>query len=202
MQDITSANDIVSVAEGISNFGFMAVVCGVYVLITAALLFFCFRWFKTIIDNIIEKNQATMDELLEVTKKQNEQLYDISEGLRPETLQRIKNTSNAFFDLAVEKVCRIVRKVKEENNIVDKDATRKKIRTLLFNLHEDRNSRFDSYTYRGKKLSTYTSAEWVDWVADVVEKEVYDSTVNNGRTYSNVQVVYERIKLDFYHRLC
>ena len=202
MQDITSANDIVHVAEGISNFGFMAIVCSVYVLITAALLFLCFRWFKTIIDNIIDKNQTTMDELLQETKKQSEQLHDISEGLRPETQQRIKNTSNVFFDLAVEKVCRIVRKVKEENNIVDKEATRNKIRTLLINLHEDRNARFDSYTYKGKKLSTYTSAEWVEWVAEVVEKEVYNSTVNNGRTYSNIQLVYERIKLDFYHRLC
>lgn len=196
-----SAQDIVTVAESIGNFGFMAVASGVYLLITAGLLFFCFKWFKTIIDNIIKKNQKTMDELLEVTKKQTEQLVDISEGLKPETLLRIKNTSNTYFDLAVERVCRIVKKVREENHIIDKDATRKKIRSLLLNLHEDRNSRFDSYTYKGKRLSSYTSIEWVDWVADVVEQEVYDSTINNGRTYSNVSLVYERIMLDFYHRM-
>lgn len=196
-----SAQEIVSISESVSNFGFMAVASGVYLFVTAAILFFCFRWFKTIIDNIIKKNQATMDELLEETKKQNEQLQDISEGLRPETQMRIKNTANAFFDLAVEKVCRIIRKVREENHIVDKEATRTKIRTLLLNLHEDRNSRFDCYTYKGKKLSSYTSIEWVDWVANIVEKEVYDSSVNNGRAYSNVSLVYEQIKIDFYHRL-
>lgn len=202
MQDVvTSSHDIVSVAEGVSNFGFMAVASGVYLLITAALLFFCFRWFKSIIDDIIKKNQSTMEDLLAETKKQNEQLQDISEGLRPETQMRIKNTTNAFFDLAVEKVCRIVRKVKEENHIVDKEATRSKIRTLLLNLHEDRNTRLDCYTYKGKKLSSYTSLEWVDWVADIVEKEVYDNTVNNSRTYSNVSLIYEQIKIDFYHRL-
>lgn len=197
-----NAQEIVNVAEGVSNFGFMAVASAVYLIITAALLFFCFRWFKTIIDNIIKNNQSTMEELLSETKKQNEQLQDISEGLKPETLLRIKNTSNAYFDLAIEKVCRIVKKVREENHIVDKDATRSKIRTLLINLHEDRNTRFDHYTYKGKKLSCYTSLEWVDWVAEIVEKEVYDSTVNNGRTYSNINLIYEKIKIDFYHRMC
>ena len=198
---IQNAQDIVNVAEGVSNFGFMAVASAVYLIITAALLFFCFRWFKTIIDNIIKNNQATMEELLAETKKQNEQLLDISEGLKPETQLRLKHTSNAYFDLAVEKVCRIVKKVREENHIVDKEATRNKIRTLLLNLHEDRNSRFDCYTYKGKKLSCYTSLEWVDWVAEIVEKEVYDNTVNNGRTYSNINLIYEKIKIDFYHRL-
>lgn len=197
-----NAQDIVSIAEGISNFGFMAVASAVYVLITAAMLFFAFKWFKSIIDGIINSNNKTMTDLLSETKKQNEQLMDISEGLKPETMLRIKNTSNAYFDLAVEKVCRIIKKVKEENHIADREATKAKIHNLVLNLHEDRNSRFDSYTYKGRKLSSYTSMEWVDWVAEVVEKEVYETTYNNGRAYSNVCMVYEKIKLDFYHNMC
>lgn len=197
-----NAQDIVSVAEGVSNFGFMAIASAVYVLITAAMLFFTFKWFKSIIDGIISNSNKSMVDLLAETKKQNEQLMDISEGLKPETMLRIKNTSNAYFDLAVEKVCRIIKKVKEENHIADREATRAKIRNLVLNLHEDRNSRFDSYTFKGRKLSSYTSMEWVDWVAEVVEKEVYETTYNNGRAYSNVCLVYEKIKLDFYHNMC
>lgn len=197
-----SAQDIVSVAEGVSNFGFMAIASAVYVLITAAMLFFTFKWFKSIIDGIISNSNKSMVDLLAETKKQNEQLMDISEGLKPETMLRIKNTSNAYFDLAVERVCRIIKKVKEENHIADREATRAKIRNLVLNLHEDRNSRFDSYTFKGRKLSSYTSMEWVDWVAEVVEKEVYETTYNNGRAYSNVCLVYEKIKLDFYHNMC
>lgn len=197
-----NAQDIVSVAEGVSNFGFMAIASAVYVLITAAMLFFTFKWFKSIIDGIINTNNKSMVDLLAETKKQNEQLMDISEGLKPETMLRIKNTANAYFDLAVERVCRIIKKVKEENHIADKEATKAKIRNLLLNLHEDRNSRFDSYTYKGRKLSSYTSMEWVDWVAEVVEKEVYETTFNNGRAYSNVCLVYDKIKLDFYHNMC
>ena len=81
------------------------------------------------------------------------------------------------------------------------DATRAKIHTLIQNIHEDRNSRFDCFNYRGKKLSSYINHDWIEWVAEVVEHEVYNETVNHGRAYTNVQAVYERIKIDFYHRM-
>ena len=77
-------------------------------------------------------------------------LNDISEGLKPETQLRVKNFTGVYFDLAIEKVCRIIKKVREENHIADKEATRTKIRTLLHNLHEDRNSRFISRSRGGR----------------------------------------------------
>lgn len=188
-------------ARTIGDVGMMAVTAAFFLVLAAMLMITCFKWFKTIINNMLDKNSKMIDELLKETRSQNGMLLDISEGLRPETQIRIKNTSNIYFDYAVEKVCRIIKKVHEENHIVDKEATRKKIRTLLINLHDDRNSRFDYYTYRGKRLASYTSPEWVDWVADVVEAEVYSDSQNNGRAYTNVQAVYDRIKLDFYHKM-
>ena len=121
-------------------------------------------------------------------------LTDIAEGLRPETQLRIKNISSIYFDLAVERVCRIIKKVREENHIADREATKAKVHTLIMNMHEDRNSRFDAHSYRGKRLSSYTSPEWIEWVEQCVLSEVYAETVNNGRAYTNVQMVYDRIK--------
>lgn len=96
----------------------------------------------------------------------------------------------------------MIKKIREENHIIDHEATGKKIRNLLRNLHEDRNSRFDCYTYRGKKLSSYTSADWVEKVAKVVEDEIYNASgQNNSRAYTNVSAAYDDIKIDFYHRL-
>lgn len=69
-------------------------------------------------------------ELLTETKNQNDMLTDIAEGLRPETQLRIKNTSGIYFDLAIERVCRIIRKVREENHIADHEATKAKIHTF------------------------------------------------------------------------
>lgn len=193
--------DVTTIARGISEFGMMAITAAFFLILSAGLMVACFKWFKATINGMISDNKTIMTNLLDETRKQNEQLTDISEGLRPETQLRIKNTSGVYFDYAVEKVCRIIKKVREENHIVDRDATRNKIHALILNLHEDRNSRFDYYTYRGKRLTSYTSPEWVTWVAEVVELEVYAENINNSRAYTNVAAVYERIKLDFYHKM-
>lgn len=87
-------------------------------------------------------------------------------------------------------------------DLTSAEATAEKIRTLLTNIHEDRNSRFDSFKYKGKSLSEYTNRKWIEWVAEVVEGELYnEASENNGRAYTNVKAVYDNIKLDFYHRL-
>ena len=192
---------VTEIAEGISNFGVMAVICAAFIVLSLLMWVAIFKWFKSIINSTMENYAKTMSELLETTNTQNELLNDIADGMRPATLLQIKNISNTCFDLAVERVCRIIKKVREENNIVNKEATRAKVRTLLCNLHEDRNSRFDNHRCRGKTLTQYTSPEWVDWVAEVVEREVYSETQNNSRAFTNVEAVYNKIRLDFYHRL-
>lgn len=194
-------DQIVQAAQGISDFGMMAMMAGAFLLLSVSLMGVCFFWFKNIIDGIIKQNSSDMKALIEKQDTQNDLLHEIADGLRPTTLLQIKSISNTCFDLSIEKVCRIIRKVREENHIADKDATRTKIRTLLCNLHEDRNSRFDNIHYHGKTLTQYTSPKWIDWVESVVEKEVYAETLNNGRVHTNVEAVYAQIRLDFYHKL-
>lgn len=192
---------IVEVAKGISDYGALAVMGAAFIIISVITQWSIFRWFKTIVDNMLKNTSCTMDELLIETKTQNEQLADIAEGLRSKTLLEIKDITKTCFDLAIERVCRIIRKVKEENNISDVESTKAKINSLLTNLHEDRNSRFDNHTFHGRPLSSYTSKEWIYWVQEVVEKEVYNKKQNDNRARTNVSTVYDRIKLDLYHRL-
>lgn len=195
-------DQVTTIAKGINDWGMMAITAAFFLILSAGLMVACFKWFKTIINGIINSTGKTMEDLLNETRAQNEMLADISEGLRPETQLRIKNTSSTYFDLSVEKVCRLIKKIREENHIIDKKSTVDKIHNLVRNLHEDRNSRFDCYTYRGKKLSSYTNPDWVEWVAKVIEDEIYNENgTNNGRAYTNIQAVYENIKLDFYHRI-
>lgn len=190
-----------TVAKSISEYGIMIVICGVFIILSLLMWVAIFKWFKGIINSTMRSNARAMNNLLEITNKQNELLNDIADSMRPTTLLQIKNISNTCFDLSVERVCRIIKKVREENNIINKEATKAKIRTLLSNLHDDRNSRFDSHRYRGKTLTQYTCPEWIDWVASVVEHEVYAETQNNSRAFTNVEAVYSKIRLDFYHRL-
>ena len=186
--------DFTTIAKGISDWGMMAITAAFFLVLSAGLMTACFKWFKSIINGIINSTAKTMDDLLSETRAQNEMLADISEGLRSETLLRIKNTSGAYFDLSVEKVSRLIKKIREENHIIDRKATVVKIHNLVKNLHEDRNSRLDCYTYRGKKLSSYTNPDWIEWVAKVIEDEIYNENgTNNGRAYTNIQAVYENI---------
>lgn len=192
---------IIETAKGISEYGALAIMGAAFIIISVVGQWTIFKWFKSIINNVIDNNSCAMDDLLKETRNQNDQLADIAEGLRHKTLLEIKDISKTCFDLSVEKVCRIIKRVKDENNIADNEATKKKIRLMLTNLHDDRNSRFDNHRYHGKTLTSFTTTQWIDWVEEVVLKEVYATTQNNGRAYTNVSAVYDKIKIDFYHRL-
>lgn len=199
---MNGVNETLQVAKGISDYGIMIIICAVFLILASALMVACFKWFKTVIGNILTDYSEQLKTLQETATRNGEAMIDIAEGLIPETQLRIKNISGAFFDLAVERVCRLIKKIREENHISNKDATRAKIRTLLTNIYEDRNSKFDSFRYRGKILSQYCNPDWIEDVAKVVEGEIYNETgPNNARAYTNVKAVYDNIKLDFYHRL-
>lgn len=195
--------------KGIGDLGMMAMTAGFFLVLSALLMVACFRWFMKVVNDLltsqketIQGQKETMKQLLDETRTQNERLNDISEGLIPETQMRVKTISNMAFDLSVERVCRIIKKVRAENHIADRESTGKKIRVLLTNLHEDRNSKFDCFTYRGRKLSTYTDTAWIEQVAKVIESEIYnDAGENNGRAYTNVESAYANIRLEFYHNL-
>jgi hypothetical protein len=193
---------VTQVAKGISEFGILVMIAAFFLLLSAGVMIWNMRSYKSIIEQIMSDFSDKLNLIQETANKNAQTMIDIAEGLIPETQLRIKNISGVFFDLSVERVCRIIKRVRQEKHIVDKEATRTKIRTLLTNLFEDRNSKLDTFTYRGKKLSEYSNLDWIEWVAQVVENEIYNEAgENNGRAYSNVCMVYEKIKLDFYHRL-
>ena len=192
MNELQTVNEV---ARGISEYGILVMVAAFFLVFAAGMMLWNMRTYKNLIERMVSEFSDKLD-------KVNAMMIDVAEGLVPETQLRIKNISNVYFDLATEQVCRMIKKVREENHIADHEATAQKVRTLLRNLYEDRNSRFDSFTYRGKKLSGYCNPEWIEWVAKAVEGELYNEAgPNNGRAYTNIKAVYDNIKLDFYHRL-
>lgn len=195
-------NPAIEAGKSIGDFGMMAITAGFFLVLSALMWVMFFRWFMKVINDTMNAQRETFKELLVETRNQNVQLSNISEGLVPETQLRIKTVTNMAFDLAVEKVCRIIKRIREENHISDKEATAKKIRQLLTNIHDDRNSKFDNFTYRGRKLSSYTNPKWVEQVAKVVEAEIYnDKGANNQRAFTNVEAAYAKIRLDLYHNM-
>ena len=202
LQVAPTTNDVVGVAKGISDFGMMAIAAAFFIVLAAALMWSCFAWFKGLINGMIEANNKAMADLLAETRAQNAALTDIAEGLRPETKLRIRNLTGFAFDLAIEKVLRLIKRVRTENHIKDHEATSIKIRKSLRVIHDDRNSKFDTFTYKGKPLSSYCDEEWIEQVAKVVESEIYHvDGENNARAASNVTLAYENIKTEFYAKM-
>lgn len=199
---MNEAQAVTEVAKSIGDHGALIVIGAAFIIMSLSMWIAIFKWFKSIINQILKQNSKDMEDILAATKKQNEMLCDISEGLRTETQLRLKNLTGMAFDLSVEHVCRLIKRIREENHIADKEATRQKIRRQLRIIHDDRNSRFDPFTYRGKCISAFCSDEWIEQVALIIESEIYhEQGVNNKRAYTNVKMVYDNIKLDFYHRM-
>ena len=198
----TDINQVTQVAKDVSDYGMMAVTAAFFLVLSALMMVALFRWFRTIIEQVIDDQKKGMNVLADETRKQNEMLQDISDGLRPETLLRIRNLTGFAFDLSIENVCRLIKRVRKENHIADHEATAVKIRKSLLVIHNDRNSRFDSFIYRGKPISDFCSSKWVDDVAKVVESEIYhEDGENNERAYTNVKLAYDNIKTEFYQQL-
>lgn len=196
---MNEAQQAMEVAKGISDYGMMAVTAAFFLILSSAMMIAIFKWFKSIISQMMQDNKTSLQELAKTTNAQNDMLQDISEGLRTETQLRIRNLSGFAFDLSVEQVCRLIKRVREENHIEDKEATAIKIRKSLQVIHNDRNSRFDPFTYHGRPLSYFCNDDWIENVAKVVENEIYhEDGANNARAYTNVKLAYDDIKTDFY----
>lgn len=194
--------NVTEVAKGISDYGMMAVTAAIYLLLSAAMMIAIFKWFKTIINRILGQQTESMRQLAEIQRENNRMLKFMSDGLKTETMLRIRNLTGFAFDLSVEQVCRLVKRIRKENHIADRKTTSTKIRKCLQVIHDDRNSRFDPFTYGGKPLSDYCSKKWVEDVAKVVESELYhEDGENNARAYTNIKLAYDNIKTDFYQRL-
>jgi D-mannonate dehydratase len=199
-QDIVSG--ALQTAHGISEFGLMVVICAFFILISAGMMIFMFRWMVNTINDVMKTNKEMLAKLDAQMQENNKIMQSIAEGLRPETDQRIRILSKSMFNLAKYELMEIVDTVRTENHIVDREGTEAKIIKLVTNLHEDKNTDFGYYTYRGRKLSTYTNNDWIEWMKQGVVNEVYNEKgFNKDRMDTNITAIFDRIKLDFHHRL-
>lgn len=198
---MNEVQQVTEIAKGISDYGLMAVTAAFFLLLSAAMMIAIFRWFKSMINRMLEQ-QECLRQLLDILQDNNAAIKNLAERLEPETQMRIRNLTGFAFDLTVEQVCRLIKRVRKENHIIDHEATAEKIRKSLKVIHEDRNSRFDPFTYHGKPLSDFCAPEWVEDVAKVVESEIYNADgENSARAYTNVKLAYDNIKTEFYQRL-
>lgn len=192
---------VTDVARGVSDYGFMVMTASFFLLLSAIMMIAIFRWFKSMVDRMIEQ-QDSLHDLLSIMQESANDQKRLIERLEPETKLRIRNLMGFAFDLSIEQVCRLIKRIRKENHIINHEATQEKIRKSVQVIHDDRNSKFDPFVYNGKPLSEYCSESWVDDISKVVEDEIYhEDGENNARAYTNVKLAYDKIKTDFYQTL-
>lgn len=169
----------VEVAKAIADYGFMAVLTA----FTLVAMFIMFKFFMSTLKKLLEKQDGAY-------------LYETP-------MEQIRVLQSALFDLAKHEVLSQMYRIFTENNLHDKEHVRSKIKDVLTNIHNDRNSKLDNFKYHGLKLSEFTYTKWIDRITDVCMKQIYmnEKEFSHKRTFSALDVAYNRVKIEFYNNI-
>ena len=188
---------VMQTANGITNYGILVMISSIYLVLTAAMMIAIFRWFKSIINQILKQNKEMLAKIASETKGLASMIHDVSEQARDDSKMRAKTVISLYIENAITKVCRMIKRVREENNISDRDMTHNKVLQRTQVLYKQMESDLYTFSYRGKKISESMDERWVDEVVSVVEQELYNPAgVNNSRAYANVSTVFTKIRTE------
>lgn len=96
LQATAVADATMEVAQNIHEYGIAVVICSLFVVLSAALMITCFRWFKSIIEQIMSNYSVQLSKLYEASNRNGEVLVDIAEGLVSETILKLRLLLNHF----------------------------------------------------------------------------------------------------------
>lgn len=198
----TAIPQAIGVATGISEVGLLVTVAGFYLVITAIMMIVFIRWFVRLVNKIFDTQQVTLENILQAQKMQDSKISQLKEALTGEILNQVRAFSNYAFDYNMHQVSVSIGQIKDDNNLENRDAVEKKVRAILGNLYNRRNSNFDFFTYNGRKLSYYTNPEWEDIVFKYCVDAIYDGEpYHRTRHLDGLDIIYERIKIEFFNNL-
>jgi hypothetical protein len=190
-------------AESITNFGLLATIGGFFVVISASMIVFCFRWFSKIINQTMTTQQDSIKQLLEVQTKCYTLIYDVHSNINDEALQQIKVVADLSFDMNRLSIENIMDNIVNQNGLKDnEDEIRKKIEQSINNLASKRNITFDLFTFSGRKMTEFLDKDWTEMVTDLVYNEIYHKNgFSRIRAITNVALLFDDIKDRYYGNL-
>jgi len=200
MEDVV--NEIIEVSKGISEAGLLVITAAFYLIVTATMMIIIMRWFVRLVNKIFDAQQTTLDSILELQKGQDVKINQVKEALTGEVFNQIRVVADYAFDYNKIQIVLTIAQVKEENNLDDRDRVEKKVKMILENFYNRRNSNFDAFTYNGKKLSYYANPEWTKKIYNFCIESIYDGRVYHRDYYiKNLDRFYEEVKVEFFNNL-
>lgn len=155
-------------------------------------------------DMILAKGTASdyMKKQTEINDNMLSILKEIREGATKEcTIEQVKTTTNALFDLAKFTMFEEVLRIRKENHLNNESAVNAKVKTIVHQRINDRKSKLYNYNWKGKPLSEFNSISKED-IADIMLGELYASDgFSEDRVRRNIELFYDNMKLDLFNEI-
>lgn len=155
-------------------------------------------------DMILAKGTASdyMKKQTEINDNMLSILKEIREGATKEcTIEQVKTTTNALFDLAKFTTFEEVLRIRKENHLNNENAVNAKVKTIVRQRINDRKSKLYNYNWKGKPLSEFNSISKED-IADIMLSELYASDgFSEDRVKRNIELFYDNMKLDLFNEI-
>lgn len=155
-------------------------------------------------DMILAKGTASdyMKKQTEINDNMLSILKEIREGATKEcTIEQVKTTTNALFDLAKFTMLEEVLRIRKENHLNNENAVNAKVKTIVRQRINDRKSKLYNYNWKGKPLSEFNSISKED-IADMMLSELYASDgFSEDRVKRNIELFYDNMKLDLFNEI-
>lgn len=155
-------------------------------------------------DMILAKGTASdyMKKQTEINDNMLSILKEIREGATKEcTIEQVKTTTNALFDLAKFTMFGEVLRIRKENHLNNESAVNAKVKTIVRQRINDRKSKLYNYNWKGKPLSEFNSISKED-IADIMLGELYASDgFSEDRVKRNIELFYDNMKLDLFNEI-
>lgn len=155
-------------------------------------------------DMILAKGTASdyMKKQTEINDNMLSILKEIREGATKEcTIEQVKTTTNALFDLAKFTMFEEVLRIRKENHLNNENAVNAKVKTIVRQRINDRKSKLYNYNWKGKPLSEFNSISKED-IAGIMLSELYASDgFSEDRVKRNIELFYDNMKLDLFNEI-
>lgn len=155
-------------------------------------------------DIILSKGTAGdyMEKQTEINNNMLSILKEIREGATKEcTIEQVKVTTNALFDLAKYTMLDEVLRIKRENHLVNESAVQAKVKTIVYQRINDRKSKLYNFNWKGKPLSEFDAISKTE-IADILLGELYATDgFSEDRVKRNIELFYDNMKLDLFNEI-
>lgn len=155
-------------------------------------------------DIILSKGTAGdyMEKQTEINNNMLSILKEIREGATKEcTIEQVKVTTNALFDLAKYTMLDEVLRIKKENHLVNESAVQAKVKTIVYQRINDRKSKLYNFNWKGKPLSEFDAISKAE-IADILLGELYATDgFSEDRVKRNIELFYDNMKLDLFNEI-